>query len=126
MARELGEERWGGWTGFYKTADVLFTPAVMGRGFDLLEMAKVAASGDAQVARRVAFLEEGLKHAELTMAVHAEYRRYTNDGESEGYVQALKALESFRVETEGDNIANMAFLTWAENRTWDRSVLKDE
>ena len=127
MAESVGEEGWGGWTGFYKTADALFTPDVMRRGFELLDEAAAAAAavagGDAGTEERVAFLRNGLKHAELTMAAHSQHRHYKETGETEAYVAALENLSDLRLETEGDHIANIALLTWAENRTWDRSVL---
>lgn len=109
---------------FYRDADRIFTPAVMATGHTLLAKAEAAASGDSIAAARVDFLGKGLKNAELTLAVQRAYRQYQKDGRIAGFAAALQELDDFRARIEGESGANMAFLRWAENRTWQRELVK--
>ena len=43
---------------------------------------------------------------------------------STAFGTAVLALDDYRARVEGDYIANMAFLTWAENQDWSRSLVK--
>ena len=85
--------------------------------------AKQAARGDSQAEERVAFIAKGFRHAELTLAVQVAFEGYRRSGDLRTYRAAMEALDSFRAEVERDNIANMAYLAWAESMTWDRTLL---
>jgi hypothetical protein len=120
----------------------MFTSAEMAEARKLLGAAQRAAEGDPVAKKRVAFLETGLTHAELTMAVacaHADHQRtskqpinspyadnYAKVGER--YKHALDALVEFRKRTalECPNFSNVGWLTfqewaanWAHLRPWD-------
>lgn len=109
---------------FYRGAHRIFTPAVMARGRALLEQAKVAAEGDAEAEARVAYLDNGLRNAELTLAAQQAFLRHGEAGGFEGFAQALAELDEHRARVEGDLVANMAYLAWAEGRCWDRSLIR--
>ncbi|MCC7494982.1 MAG: DUF4838 domain-containing protein [Fimbriimonadaceae bacterium] len=112
------------WSTFYQAADRIFTPAVMQQGQRLLAAAQTAATGDATAVARVAFLEQGLRHAELTLAVQVAAREYPRTGDLDTYATALDTLDRFRADVEDRLGANMAYLQWAESRTWDRALVK--
>jgi hypothetical protein len=95
----------------------------MAEGRELLVAAAEAAEGDGAAERRVAYLRKGLRNAELTLATQAAYREYREVGDLEGFRTAVGALDDFRALVESECIANMGFLAWAENRTWDRELL---
>ncbi|MBU0608992.1 MAG: DUF4838 domain-containing protein, partial [Armatimonadetes bacterium] len=112
------------WSRFYRDADVFFTPAVMAQGRGLLDKAQAAAQGDADAEARVAFLEHGLRNAELTLATQRTFREYRQSGKLDGYTAAMAALDDFRAAHEGELIANMAYLAWSESITWDRDLIR--
>ena len=124
ISRQATDEQVGHWASFYKEADGLFTEAAMSRGQDLLSRAVLAAEGDAGATARVEFLSKGLRHAELVLATQRAYRDYKQTGELAPYARALETLDEFRALTEGDLIANMAYLSWSEASTWDRALVK--
>ncbi|MFV1964416.1 MAG: DUF4838 domain-containing protein [Pirellulaceae bacterium] len=112
------------WSFFYRQAHEIFTPAAMARGKKLLEAAMREAKGDDRSEQRVAFLRKGLRHAELTLAAQAASVRYREAGDIQGFRVAVEALDHFRRSVESELIGNMAFLAWAESRTWDRPLLQ--
>ena len=97
----------GTWARFYRAAGKVFTPAVMAKGFALLDEAKRAASGDAAAERRVKFLEEGLRNTQLTLDTQIAYVQYKKTGNLQVYRDALEKLDAFRAAVEGDYISNM-------------------
>ena len=112
------------WSRLYRDADVFFTPEAMAQGRALLERAQVAAQGDVTAVARVAFLDHGLRNAELTLATQRAFREYRQSGKLDGYTAALTALDDFRAAHEGELIANMAYLAWSESLTWDRDLIQ--
>ncbi len=112
------------WASFYRDADQIFTPGALATGRDLLEKAAAAAQNDRSAAERVAFLEKGLKNAELTLAVQRAYRQYKQKGAVRPYAAALKQLDDYRASVEGTLVADMGYLRQKENRTWDRNALQ--
>jgi len=110
------------WSYLYRDADRIFTPQVMTRGRELLDQAVAAAKPDAQAAERVAFLDKGLRNVELTLATQRAFRAYKASGNITGFTNAIRALDAYRAEVEADFVANMAYLEWAEARTWDRKM----
>ncbi len=113
------------WSYFYRQAHEIFTPAVMARGQELLDNAVSAAQGDVTAEQRVAFLQNGLRNVELTLAAQAAYARYRKAGSIRGLRSAIQKLDDFRRSVESDLICNMGYLAWAEARTWDRKLLQD-
>jgi len=114
------------WSTFYRNAHLVFTPQTMATGRKLLDEARKAAEGDTAAQRRVKFLTNGLKNAELTLAAQAAYRRYREKGDIAGYRSAIEQLDSHRHDTEPDNIANLGYLAWAEQRSWNRELLQQK
>jgi hypothetical protein len=121
MAKKYGESDWAR---FYRGAHMIFTPEVMAEGDALLAKAIVAAKGDAVAEQRVAFLEKGLRNAELTLATQQAYLQYKAKGDLAGYTKALETLDAYRASIDNDDVANMGYLAWSEGHTWDRSFVK--
>ena len=68
----------------------------------LLETAKEAAKGDAEVLARIGYLQKGLKDAELTRNVRVAQKR------GSGFDEAQAALKAYRASVERDWICNFA------------------
>ncbi len=113
------------WSYFYRQAHEIFTPAAMARGRELLDRATSAARGDVTAKGRVAFLQNGLRNAELTLSAQAAYTRYRETGGIRELRSAIEELDDFRCSVESELICNMGYLAWAEARTWDRKLLQD-
>jgi len=111
------------WSYFYRGASRIFTPEVMAEGRRLIEQA-ISAAPESPARERVAFLEKGLRHAELTLAAQQACENYRTLGDIAAYAAALQELDDFRAAVEGDFVANMAYLAWAESRTWHRALVK--
>ena len=112
------------WSYFYRQAHEIFTPAALARGRELLEQAEAAVRGDITAEKRVAFLQNGLRNVELTLAAQAAYVSYRDAGGIGGLRSAIEELDGFRRSVESDLICNMGYLAWAEARTWDRKLLR--
>lgn len=112
------------WSYFYREADQIFTPEAMDRGEALLDAAEEAATGDETALARVQWLQKGLRNARMTLQVQRAYEAYRETGAIAPYREALTALDDFRAAIEGDLVCNMGFLAWAEQRTWDRELLR--
>ncbi|MGM0492647.1 MAG: DUF4838 domain-containing protein [Armatimonadota bacterium] len=112
------------WSYFYREADRVFTPATFARGEDLLERAEEAAAGDETALARVQWLQKGLQNARLTLETQQAYERYRAQGAIGQYREAITELDEFRASIEDEFVCNMAFLGWAEQRTWDRDLMK--
>lgn len=112
------------WSYFYRNADRIFTPAVMAKGRALLDRAKASAPGDATAENRVAWLDCGLRNVELTLAAQRSMRADRDASNFQECAAALAKLDAFRAEVEGRLVANMGFLAWAENRFWDRPLIR--
>lgn len=113
----------GSWARLYLIADQIFTPAVMAKGEALLKQAEQAAAGDALAARRVGFLEKGLHHAELCLAVEKARRDYLQSGSLPDYQAAMQALDDYRASLEGQDVIGPGILRYLEGPVWDRSLL---
>jgi len=112
------------WASFYRQAHHVFTPSAMDQGQLLLEKAESAASGDEMAVRRVSYLQKGLRNAQLTLAAQAAYQGYRDGKGLQKYRAAIQELDEYRQSVETDLICNMAYLSWAESRTWDRQLLQ--
>ena len=128
------EAEGGGWLSGRTTAItngmLVFTPEVMGKGRRLIEKAIAQAAGDPVAERRVAFLEKGLRHAELTLAVTRAHQAQTadlgNPAAYRPYAEAMGKLMAFRREVvEPEMIADTGYLGYNERRkelSWDHSL----
>lgn len=122
---KAGKDTEGDWARFIRMAGVFFTPEVLSRGSMLLEKAAKAASGDPAAAQRVEFLSRGLEQVKLSLAVQTEFNKYKATANIQSYRKAINDLDSFRLENETWNIANMGFLSYFESMTWDRTLVKE-
>ena len=102
---------------FYEKAANIYTPAVMAEGRRLLDQAIKAAESSPVAKERVAFLDLGFQHVQLTLAAEAARKR----GNSAAFKSAVADLDAFRARHEEQYIANMGFLYFAEQTTWDRT-----
>ena len=123
---------WAGWRDFARHAPYIFPPEAMAQGRELIEQARTAATGDPMAEQRVAFLEKGLTHAELTLAVaraRAEHMADQADVDRyQAYARAMGKLVAYREQVvEPAGIANVGFLIDQEQRIgWDHSLRDDE
>jgi len=132
------EAEGGGWLGGRTTAitngALIFTPEVMADGRSLIESASAQAAGDPVAERRVSFLEKGLTHAELTLAVARAHQAQTaslgNPAAYRAYAEAMGKLMAFRRDVvEPEMIADTGYLGYNERRrelSWDHKLTADE
>ncbi len=121
---KAAEETKGDWARFVRMQGRFFTPQVMAEGKRLLDKAAEAAASDPVAKQRVEFLSRGLENASLTLAAHEAFLAYKAGSPIDSYRNAMRALDSFRKDSEPWNIANMGFLSYFEGMTWDRNLLK--
>lgn len=112
------------WSYFYREADQVFTPEVMAQADQLLAQAETAAGDDATALARVQWLRRGLQNARMTLEVQRTYEAYRATGAIAPYREALTALDDFRADIEDEFVCNVGYLAGAEQRTWDRDLLK--
>jgi hypothetical protein len=106
----------------------------MARGRRLIEYAMARAAADPVAKQRVAFLEKGLTHAELTLAVARAHQAATaapgNPEAHRAYAEAMDRLMTFRREVvEPEMIADTGYLGYNERRkelAWDHSLTAGE
>lgn len=110
------------WVNFYRDADVLFTPEVMAQARGILREGRQTAEGDAEALARLGFLEEGLRHAALTMQTQQAHEAFIQDRNVAKYHAALDRLDAYRATIEEGCVSNLAFLNWTEAYTWDRRI----
>lgn len=108
------------WVNFYVDADKVFTPAIMAQARGMLREAAAAAKDDPEVTARLAFLERGLRHAELTMQTQQAHRAFLENRDFVAYGAALGQLDAYRLSLENECNANLGFLYWNESFTWGR------
>ena len=108
---------------FYRWVAHIFTAEVMAEGRWLLEVARRSAANDPMTRDRVAFLDNGLRHAVLTLAVQSAWDGWKAGGNAADYATALQRLDRFRGEIDGEFFANMAYLRIRE-RLWNRDDAK--
>lgn len=114
----------GGWNKFFWVAGQIFTPQLLAQGREILSQAAQDAKEEPLSLARVEYLQKGLKNAELTIATQQAFEQYQNDKNEVKFAQAVQTLDDYRVSVESENIGNMAYLTWAEDGSWGRSLLK--
>ncbi|MFH1616509.1 MAG: DUF4838 domain-containing protein [Planctomycetota bacterium] len=114
----------GHWSRFYMVANRIFTSEVMNKGFLIIEQAKNIVEGaDIIYRERVAFLEKGLKNAKLTLDMQAARSKGEQTGDMTEYNRTAKELNDYRSRAEGDYIANMGYLAWAEKRKFSWMIV---
>jgi hypothetical protein len=107
----------GGWASISTGGDMVFTPETFVTGHALLNDAKAAATGDAEAARRVAYLDMWLQHADLSMqalaAYHALQKKPADKQLQAAMAQAKTAVDEFRA-AHADEIVNVGVLRQVE------------
>ena len=101
-------------------AHAFFTPAVMHQGRALITRAQVASQGDPLIAKRVAFLERGLRRAELTLAAQASFRACQQNQTDATFPAAVRELDSYRRSVDTKDADNVSWVYWFEGRRWGR------
>lgn len=122
VVKATGAHRFRDWV---VLAPHFWTDEVMAKGRALLAAAKTAARGDPVIEERVEYLAKGLRHAELTLGVqkaHNAYRGSSGEENLERCREALRSLERYRKESEGDFIDNLGSRTSRERVAWDRAI----
>lgn len=109
----------GSWNYFYTKAPIVYTPAVIKNMQNILARAASKVKGDAVAAKRVQFIRNGLKNAELTL----EAQRIHESGDKFKLAAAVSELDKFRNSIEADHGSNRAHLTRWEDVCWDRTTL---
>jgi len=126
--RYCSEEGGGRWKTWLLVADRIFTPQIMKQGRELLDKAvKVAAEAGSVPMQRVAILDAGLRHAELTLAALAAAKELKRNNTPQAHMNLrarVRELEIFRAEHEQMPLANLSYLAYRERQYWDRSFLR--
>jgi hypothetical protein len=104
---------------YYLLAGEIFTPKVMGSGWQILNKARTQAAGDATAAERVEWLAKGLTHADLILAAEKAYEQGIDTGDKTAFTKANQALADFRAENAEYDKSNFAGLSGSE-RVWTR------
>ena len=125
FARYRQEEKGGDHRNWLRVADRIFNPEVMKRGRELLGAARAAEGLDGVEKRRVAFIDDGLTHAELTLAALKASKKFGASGETDDKLAAgaaLRKLFAFRKRMEASHISNMGYLAYREAQSWDAAL----
>ncbi len=118
--RAISKEHGGGWSRFPRVAHEFYPQDVFEPGFKLLDEAGKLTKEQPPFNARVDFLRRGLKHARLCAQV-GEYimsplRQRPTDMRK--LRQLREELALFRRSIELDNVANLNYCAWLENRNW--------
>lgn len=114
----------GTYASFYRGAEIVFTPQVMDSARQILDEAARQKDMDQTASERVAFLQKGLKNAQLTLNAEKAFKEFQKIGDKKSFVAAIAELDSYRASIENEYVANMAYLYIAEGRVWDRESIK--
>lgn len=111
-----------GWSGMPKSVHTFYTPPRFAEGARLLTAAVSAADGDDLATARVRFLHKGFEHARLSAETAAAVAASKANGNLTGFIEAILKLDEYRRSIERDNVANLGFCAWTEQRAWDRDL----
>jgi hypothetical protein len=92
-----------------------------------MEVVKKQHGLDGTERARVGFIDDGLRHAELTLAALRAYKKFRDTGGDTDRLaagDAIRALFAFRREKEHMGISNMGYLAGRESESWDASLGK--
>jgi hypothetical protein len=104
----------GGWGSISMAGDEVFTPETFAVGTKLLQDAKTAAAGNAEVLARLEYLDLWLQHADLCMrALAAFHAQRKNAALKSTFEEAKKAVDDFR-SAHADLIINVGVLKQLE------------
>lgn len=97
-------------------ADRIFTPEIMAEGRHRLDAAVAAAEGDELAAARVAFLDQGLTHAQLILDTVQAHK--ADPADEAALAEAVNRLYDYRREIQDNGTAEMGNLIFREPQTW--------
>jgi hypothetical protein len=114
------------WGHFYRVASLIFTPTEFATAERHLTAAKAAARGDEAALRRVAFLEAGLKDAQLVARASAIEMKLEQSGDTDSMSRIVTAIDDHRKEVVKafPHALNLDVAAFNENKSWDRSIYR--
>ena len=120
-----------GFKNWLRISDKIFTPEVMIKAAGLLKQAATQVKNDQDALAKVKFLQDGLKHADLTLKARRLWRKYQSEQSAinrSNFSRSLKRLYAFRKKLSKSNSSNIDYLIYREHSTWDASfrLLPDE
>ncbi len=116
---DLGASRW---RTFARAAQAVFPPSCFPPAEAILATARMAAAGDREAAERVAFLADGLAHAQLCARAAALLTLGDPQSTPARGKQALDELLAFRRAHEREWIGNFNHDAWVEDLSWKLSA----
>jgi len=118
---------YGSWGHMKLYGDDYYTLEIMRNARKLINTAVLASKGESLAEKRVAFLEKGLRHVELWLAVQRQWKAgFSGTCDNAELFYAYRKLVEFRTMTEPDLIANYAFMYDWENRHWTMGKSMDK
>jgi hypothetical protein len=114
-----------GWGNMPLAVHELYSPEHFDQGDRLLAAARDSVPNDAPPRARVEFLQKGLDHARLSVETARRMAQAKESGDIMTAVKAVARLDAFRQSIERDNVANLAFCNWREQRVWDRGLAEE-
>ncbi|HYF33925.1 MAG TPA: DUF4838 domain-containing protein [Prosthecobacter sp.] len=118
ISRVLSQLETSRWRSFARAAHAVFPPESFAPAEALLDEAGVAVRGDAEAAARVAFLRQGLDHAQLCSRVAAKLSLSAPEMPKDESAALLAELMRFRRATESAGIGNFNHAAWLEDLSW--------
>ncbi|MBM4086756.1 MAG: DUF4838 domain-containing protein, partial [Planctomycetes bacterium] len=116
---EVAKKRRAGWSSYAAKAHDVFPPESFKPAWERLEAAQTAAAADPTCLARVEFLRKGLTHAQLCAKTAAVIAGEEGKRPSPAACnRALAELRAFRKTIEMDNVANLNFCAFVEQRAW--------
>ena len=116
--REIAKKLGGNWTNYAVMAHEIFPQESFAPAVRFLDEAAKATANDPVCAARVEFLRKGLTHAQLVAKVAAVMAGKEGRPSPVACGKALAELAAFRKTIEMDNVANLNFCAWTEQRAW--------
>ena len=116
------EEKGGDHRNWLRVADRIFTPEVMKHGRELMNKIKAFPGLNEIEKSRVKFIDDGLKHAEMTLKALRAYKKFEKSrtsGNRAAADNAMSALFAFRKAKEKNGISNMGYLAYRERASWN-------
>ena len=110
----------GSWNYFYTKSPIVYTEKRIKELQTILNRAEAKVKNNIEFAKRVKFLQNGLKNAELTL----EAQRIHESGNKLNLASAVDKLDKFRSSVEADLGCNRAHLARWEDVCWERTSLK--
>jgi len=115
---EIRARKSAGWSSYARGAHEYFPMASFEPAEKLLDQAAAVVGEGTEYAARVDFLRKGLKHARLTSQVCQALSGSDDDTSPLAWRKVVDELMAFRRKSEPDNISNLDFCDFVENRSW--------